>query len=165
MHVSLNIVSCHSAILLSGGTSGCRHGNQSGTYGRVMSSQIQELLKFQHCIKSVSFNVWVRYFVWNFKGTLWNSTQNILPIHWKMYILYANENLRAHACFWNAPLGSTKSPIFSRLGVPPQWTIIPTFQKEKQRSLTDLSSRSIKFYLFLCLVAERLKVIFDNFAK
>ena len=34
----------------------------------------------------LSFNVWVRYFVWNFKGYLWNSTQNILPIHWKMYI-------------------------------------------------------------------------------
>ena len=29
------------------------------------------LRKFQHCIKT---NVWVRYFVWNFKGTLWNST-------------------------------------------------------------------------------------------
>ena len=28
----------------------------------------------------VSFNEWVKYFVWNFKGTLWNSTQNVLPI-------------------------------------------------------------------------------------
>ena len=36
----------------------------------------------------ISFNVWVRYFVWNFKGTFSNSIQNILPIHWKMYILY-----------------------------------------------------------------------------
>ena len=24
----------------------------------------------------------------NFKGTLWNSTQNILPIHWKIWFLY-----------------------------------------------------------------------------
>ena len=42
-------------------------------------------------------NVWVGYFVWNFKGYLWNSTQNILPIHWKMWILFtaAGENLRA----------------------------------------------------------------------
>ena len=24
----------------------------------------------------------------NFKGTLWNSTQNILPIHWKICLLY-----------------------------------------------------------------------------
>ena len=28
--------------------------------------------------------VCVRYFVWNFKGYLWNSTQDILPIPWKM---------------------------------------------------------------------------------
>ena len=33
--------------------------------------------------------------MWNFKGTLWNSTQNILPIHWKMWILFTTENLRA----------------------------------------------------------------------
>ena len=36
-----------------------------------------------------------RYFVWNFKGYLWNSTQNISPIHWKMRFLYSFENLRA----------------------------------------------------------------------
>ena len=46
-------------------------------------------------IKSTSFNVWVRYFVWNFKGTFWNSTQNILPIHWKIWFLYNIEILRA----------------------------------------------------------------------
>ena len=46
-------------------------------------------------IKSTSFNVWVRYFVWNFKGTLWNSPQNILPIHWKIWFLYNIEILRA----------------------------------------------------------------------
>ena len=45
--------------------------------------------------KSTSFNVWVRYFVWNFKGTLWNSTQNILSIHWKILFLYNIEILRA----------------------------------------------------------------------
>ena len=39
--------------------------------------------------------MWIRYFVWNFKGTLWNSTQNILPIHWKMRFLYNIEILRA----------------------------------------------------------------------
>ena len=42
-----------------------------------------------------SFNAWVRYFVWNFKGNFWNSTQNILPIHWKMRFLYNIEILRA----------------------------------------------------------------------
>ena len=46
-------------------------------------------------MKWISFNVWARYFVWNFKGYLWNSTQNILPIHWKMWILFTSENLRA----------------------------------------------------------------------
>ena len=53
---------------------------------------IQELLDvralkcFHMWIKYTSSNVWVRYFVWNFKGNLWNSTQNILPIHWKLDI-------------------------------------------------------------------------------
>ena len=46
-------------------------------------------------IKSTSFNVWVTYFVWNFKGTLWNSTQNILPIHWTIWFLCNFEILRA----------------------------------------------------------------------
>ena len=54
-----------------------------------------ELLNFQCCMKCISFNVWARYFVWNFKGYLWNSTQNILPIHWKMWILFTSKNLRA----------------------------------------------------------------------
>ena len=35
------------------------------------------VLKIWNCIKIISFNVLVRYFVWNFKGTLWFSTQNI----------------------------------------------------------------------------------------
>ena len=64
-----------------------------GVYKMCMSSLIQELLKFQCCIKIISFNVWVRYFVWNFKGYLWNSTQNILPRHWKMWIFSASESL------------------------------------------------------------------------
>ena len=32
--------------------------------------------------------------MWNFKGTLWHSTQNILPIHWKIWFLYDIEILR-----------------------------------------------------------------------
>ena len=35
------------------------------------------------------------YFVRNFKGTLWNSTQNIIPIHWKVWFSYNIEILRA----------------------------------------------------------------------
>ena len=45
--------------------------------------------------------------MWNFKGYLWNSTQNILPIHWKMQFLFNIQFLRAlRACkhFWNSPL-------------------------------------------------------------
>ena len=45
-----------------------------------------ELLNFNVWIKFTSFNVLVRYFVWNFKGNLWNSTQNILTIHWKRWL-------------------------------------------------------------------------------
>ena len=39
-------------------------------------------------MKSTSFNVWVRYFVWNFKGY-------ILPIHWKLRSLCCIAILRA----------------------------------------------------------------------
>ena len=51
---------------------------------------MHDLIRWFFCgVKNASF------FVWNFKGTLWNSTQNILPIHWKMCILSTSENLRA----------------------------------------------------------------------
>ena len=36
-----------------------------------------------------------KLFVWNFKGPLWNSTQNTLLIDWKMIISYNVGNLRA----------------------------------------------------------------------
>ena len=44
-----------------------------------------------------------KIFVWNVKGTLWNSTQNIILIHWKICILSWHENVRAlrFKCFWN----------------------------------------------------------------
>ena len=70
-------------------------GDQGGVSKTLMSSKILELLNFHLWIKSTSFNVWVKYFVWNFKGNLWNSTQNILPIHWKIWFLYNIEILRA----------------------------------------------------------------------
>ena len=37
-----------------------------------------------------------KIFLWNFKGTLWNYTLNILPIHWKIRFLYTAVNLRTH---------------------------------------------------------------------
>ena len=71
------------------------HARAGGHFKNTYELLNVRALKFPCCIKIISFNVWVRYFVWNFKGHLWNSTQNILPIHWKMWILFTNENLRA----------------------------------------------------------------------
>ena len=72
-------------------------------YGLVNSGA----LKFPFSLCYTSFNVWVRYFVWNFEANPWNptGTQNILPIHSKIKILHNVENLRPHMRFWNAPLG------------------------------------------------------------
>ena len=90
----------------------------------------------------ISFNVWVRYFVWNFKGYLWNSTQNVSPIHWKMWILFTGENLRA--------LRFKSSQVF--LKRPPEtvatWFIFVTedvlisvwFQQKFQKKISIASS-------------------------
>ena len=50
-----------------------------------------------------------KIFVWNLKGCLWNSTQNISPIHWKIWLYTTLKflellDLRAHKCFWNGTL-------------------------------------------------------------
>ena len=68
-----------------------------------------ELLNFHLWIKRASFNEWVKYFVWYFKGDFWYSTQNISPIHWKTRFLYNVEIWRAiaYTCFWNAPRSRT----------------------------------------------------------
>ena len=57
-------------------------------------------LKFSPLNKIYIFQCMGKIFVWNFKGTLWNSTQNILPIYWKIWFLYNSEILRAHTRFW-----------------------------------------------------------------
>ena len=54
-----------------------------------------EALKYWFSIKHISSNVWVRYFVCYFKSYLWNSKPNILPIHWKLRILYNVEKFRS----------------------------------------------------------------------
>ena len=63
--------------------------------------------------------------MWNFKGTLWNSTQNILPIHWKIWLLYNIEILRAltlrlksSSTLWNAPQSPTTTAL---TGVSVAW--------------------------------------------
>ena len=56
----------------------------------VTGALIQESL---WALKSKGF--WNFTWMWNFKGYLWNSTQNIVPIHWKIRILYSIEILIA----------------------------------------------------------------------
>ena len=71
----------------------------SGPFGHGVKNTYELLnlraFKFSPVNKSTSFNVWVRYFVRNFKEYLWNSTQNILPILWHIRFLYKIEILRA----------------------------------------------------------------------
>ena len=52
-------------------------------------------LKFAHYIIIVSFQCIGGYFVRNFIGILWNSTQRILPIHWEMCSWLRSEHLIA----------------------------------------------------------------------
>ena len=60
------------------------------------------------CKKIHIFQCLVRYFMWNINSSLWNSTQNILPTHWKMQLVSNIEISRAldiRACkhFLNTP--------------------------------------------------------------
>ena len=48
-----------------------------------LSSELFHILSFLNNIHL--FQCMVRYFVWNFKGCLWNSTQDISPIHGKAW--------------------------------------------------------------------------------
>ena len=52
------------------------------------------LFNYHSSINYTSSNVCARYFMWNFKGTLWNSTQNTISIHWKMIFLDSVEHFR-----------------------------------------------------------------------
>ena len=47
-------------------------------------------------VKCTFCGVWVPNFVWNFKGALWNFTQNFEPIHRKMCILRGGKNLTTY---------------------------------------------------------------------
>ena len=72
----------------------------SGIRGRFI--QAYELLnpralKFSPVNKMHIFQCMGKIFVCNFKGYLWNYTQNILPIHWKKRFWYNIEILRALA--------------------------------------------------------------------
>ena len=53
---------------------------------RLMTSQFKDIVTHTQKSKTVKCKfcgVWVQNFVWNFKGALWNFTQNFEPIHRK----------------------------------------------------------------------------------
>ena len=52
-------------------------------------------LKISMLYKNCIFQYMGKIFCVEFQRSLWNSTQNILPMHWKMCILFTGENLRA----------------------------------------------------------------------
>ena len=68
-------------------------------------------LKISSVTKITYFNVWSRYFVWNFKGTIWNSTQ----IHSKIRLLYNVVILRAFK--FKSSYAFLKLPLVAALSV------------------------------------------------
>ena len=66
---------------------------------RLMTSQFKDIVTHTQKYKTVKCTfcgVWVPNFVWNFKGALWNFTQNFEPIHRKMCILRGGKNLTTY---------------------------------------------------------------------
>ena len=73
--------------------------------------------------KNCIFQCMGKIFCVEFQSALWNSTQNIWPIHWKMCIIFTGEKITACKCLWNAPLILTSqitsniSPLWVNCGV------------------------------------------------
>ena len=66
---------------------------------RLMTSQFKDIVTHTPKKKTVKFifcGVWVQNFVCNFKGALWNFTQNFEPIHRKKCILRGFKNLTTY---------------------------------------------------------------------
>ena len=64
---------------------------------RLMTPQFKDIVtdtKKYRTVKCIFCGVWVQNSVWNFKGALWNFTQNFEPIHRKIYILPGVKNWR-----------------------------------------------------------------------
>ena len=58
--------------------------HQVGVSLRLMTSQFRDIVNDKQKLKSIKCifcDVWVQNFVWNFKGALWNFTQNFEAIH------------------------------------------------------------------------------------
>ena len=63
---------------------------------RLMTSQFKDIVTHMQnykTVKCIFCGVWVQNFGWNFKGALWNFTQNFEPIHRKRCILHGVKNL------------------------------------------------------------------------
>ena len=108
----------------------------------------------------ISFNVRVRYFAWNFKGMperllnliTHSLTQNILPIHWNIFISFKVDNLRA---LW------LKTPqAFWKL-CPCLWLYLITYKCDLSRCyLLPLTIRAVLIRFILKLyTAENIKVM------
>ena len=57
---------------------------------RLMTSQFKDIVTHTQKLRTVKCmfcGVWVQNFLWNFKGALWNFTQNVEPIRHKICIL------------------------------------------------------------------------------
>ena len=66
---------------------------------RLMTSQFNDIVTHTHKLKTLKCifcGVWIQNFVWNFKGALWNFTQNFEPIHHKIYILRGVKKLTTY---------------------------------------------------------------------
>ena len=66
---------------------------------RLMTSQFKDIVTHtqkKKTAKCIFFGVWVQNFLWNFKGALWNFTQNFEPIHRKICILRCVKNLTTY---------------------------------------------------------------------
>ena len=66
---------------------------------RLMTSQFKDIVTHTQKSKTVKWTfcgVWVQNFVWNFKGALWNFTQNFEPIHRKICILQGSKNFTTY---------------------------------------------------------------------
>ena len=66
---------------------------------RLMTSQFKDIVTHTQKSKTVKCKfcgVWVQNFVWNFKGALWNFTQNFEPIHRKICILQGSKNFTTY---------------------------------------------------------------------
>ena len=101
--------------------------------------------------------------MWNFKGYLWNSTQNILPIHWKIRFLYDIEILRAlrfksSYAFLKRPPANTK---FKSVYFSIEWNIYFckigvrfTPRGSVTQTIPNLANEEIKIWLHVESVPE-----------